>query len=122
MGSFKDRSLAAELREGMNHDSSAGKFREAENGLAKGAIAEEGLFEVPWAPEGMSSASTTRHYSLGQQQQRPKTKKKTMEKAKRIDVTSRYIFPFAFASFNVAYWSHYLTQAQQEYEDNVLSM
>ena len=45
---------------------------------------------------------------------------KTMEKAKRIDVTSRFVFPLAFASFNVVYWTHYLSKAQLEYEASVL--
>ena len=47
---------------------------------------------------------------------------KTMEKAKRIDVTSRFVFPLAFASFNVVYWTHYLSKAQLEYEASVLGL
>ncbi len=45
-----------------------------------------------------------------------KTKKKyPMEKAKRIDVASRFMFPLVFAVFNMAYWSTYLLQAQAEF-------
>ena len=44
------------------------------------------------------------------------TKKKyPMEKAKRIDVCSRFFFPAVFAVFNVAYWFNYLLQARQEF-------
>jgi len=39
-----------------------------------------------------------------------------MEKAKRIDVTSRVLFPLIFAIFNVAYWTTYLLQANAEFE------
>ena len=106
LGLFKNQPL-----DGRNH----GEFTEAENGLAKSSEEERGL-GGPWAPERMPVLNSSAWHCL--RGQRPKT----MEKAKRIDVTSRYIFPFAFASFNVAYWSHYLTQAQQEYEDTVLSM
>ena len=38
-----------------------------------------------------------------------------MEKAKRIDVCSRFFFPAVFAVFNVAYWFNYLLQARQEF-------
>ena len=38
-----------------------------------------------------------------------------MEKAKRIDVASRIIFPLVFAVFNLAYWSTYLLQARNEF-------
>ena len=38
-----------------------------------------------------------------------------MEKAKRIDVTSRILFPMVFATFNLAYWLNYLLQAQSEF-------
>ena len=40
----------------------------------------------------------------------------TMEKAKRIDVASRVLFPMVFAIFNVAYWTNYLLQAAAEIE------
>ncbi|XP_023344000.1 glutamate-gated chloride channel [Eurytemora carolleeae] len=35
-------------------------------------------------------------------------------RSKRIDVVSRFLFPFIFAVFNVAYWSTYLQQANKE--------
>ena len=38
-----------------------------------------------------------------------------MEKAKRIDVCSRFFFPAVFAVFNVAYWFNYLLQARDEF-------
>ena len=38
-----------------------------------------------------------------------------MEKAKRIDVCSRFIFPLIFAVFNLVYWMKYLLQARNEY-------
>lgn len=41
-------------------------------------------------------------------------KKYPMEKAKRIDVTSRILFPMVFAVFNLAYWSFYLSQAYRD--------
>jgi len=48
--------------------------------------------------------------------QESSTKKKyPMEKAKRIDVCSRFFFPAVFAVFNVAYWFNYLLQARQEF-------
>lgn len=34
--------------------------------------------------------------------------------AKKIDVFSRFLFPFIFALFNVWYWSYYLTRTQGE--------
>ena len=45
----------------------------------------------------------------------PIRQKLPMEKAKRIDVASRIIFPLIFAVFNIAYWTNYLLQARQEY-------
>ena len=42
--------------------------------------------------------------------------KKPMEKAKRIDVTARILFPMIFATFNLAYWLTYLLQAQSEFQ------
>ena len=39
-----------------------------------------------------------------------------MEKAKRIDVTARILFPLIFATFNLAYWLNYLLQAQSEFQ------
>ena len=39
-----------------------------------------------------------------------------MEKAKRIDVTARILFPLIFATFNLAYWLTYLLQAQSEFQ------
>ena len=39
-----------------------------------------------------------------------------MNKAKRIDVTSRILFPLVFAVFNMSYWSFYLMRAQEEFE------
>ena len=45
----------------------------------------------------------------------------SMEKAKRIDVISRVLFPMIFAIFNMAYWSTYLMQAQAEFERTQLS-
>ena len=39
-----------------------------------------------------------------------------MEKAKRIDVTARFLFPLIFATFNLAYWLNYLLQAQSEFQ------
>jgi anionic glutamate receptor len=44
-----------------------------------------------------------------------------MEKAKRIDVTSRVLFPLIFAFFNVAYWTTYLLQANAEFEATLKS-
>ena len=38
------------------------------------------------------------------------------DRSKRIDVVSRYLFPLAFAIFNLTYWCTYLTQARQEAE------
>ena len=35
-----------------------------------------------------------------------------VDRSKRIDVVSRYLFPLVFAVFNLAYWSTYLTQAE----------
>ena len=39
-----------------------------------------------------------------------------MEKAKRIDVTARILFPLIFATFNLAYWLNYLLQARSEFQ------
>jgi len=39
-----------------------------------------------------------------------------MERAKRIDVFSRVLFPMVFAVFNLSYWTHYLSAASAEYE------
>ena len=40
-----------------------------------------------------------------------------LDRSKRIDVVSRYLFPLVFAVFNMAYWSTYLTQANNEFEE-----
>ena len=34
--------------------------------------------------------------------------------AKKIDIFSRWIFPFTFLMFNIWYWSYYLSQAQSK--------
>ncbi len=40
----------------------------------------------------------------------------SMERAKRIDVVSRVIFPAIFAIFNLSYWIYYLIRAAKEFE------
>ena len=40
-----------------------------------------------------------------------------LDRSKRIDVVSRYLFPLVFAVFNLAYWATYLTQANNEFEE-----
>ena len=40
----------------------------------------------------------------------------SMERAKRIDVVSRVIFPAVFAIFNLSYWIYYLIGAAREFE------
>ena len=39
-----------------------------------------------------------------------------VDRSKRIDVVSRYLFPLVFAVFNLAYWTTYLLQARAEFE------
>ena len=39
--------------------------------------------------------------------------------AKRIDVISRVMFPGTFACLNIAYWSYYLTTAEQASLDSL---
>jgi hypothetical protein len=36
-------------------------------------------------------------------------------RSKKIDVTSRFLFPFVFALFNVAYWTTYLRQENDDF-------
>ena len=91
-----------------NQDSKEdGSHKQIDNAVTVGEL---------WAKEFEKFAASQ------QQPARAKGQKKPMEKAKRIDVTSRFIFPAIFASFNIVYWTHYLSQAQLEYEANVLSM
>ena len=106
LGLFKDQTLDGDLQQ-------------VENGMEKNPEQATRLKESWPAIErlNLSAVGRRRPYQMSGGH-RPKT----MENAKRIDVTSRFVFPFAFASFNIAYWSHYLTQAQQEYEHNVLSI
>jgi hypothetical protein len=37
-------------------------------------------------------------------------------RAKKIDVISRITFPAIFATFNISYWSYYLTQEARSRE------
>ena len=66
-------------------------------------------------PSGHSGKTGSRiihskYTGLGRQSGMP------MEKAKRIDVTARILFPLIFATFNLAYWLNYLLQAQSEFQ------
>ena len=49
----------------------------------------------------------------------PFTRPSPMQRAKRIDVISRFLFPLIFAIFNLAYWINYLVQAAAEFKAKV---
>jgi hypothetical protein len=63
-----------------------------------------------------TSASSNQAYLPTSNMQSVQPVKLPMEKAKRIDVTARFLFPLVFATFNLAYWLTYLLQAQSEFK------
>ena len=78
------------------------KWRKADANGETGANGSNGNTNGTNGVNGANGVKSLNH-------QTPK-RKFPMEKAKRIDVISRFFFPIVFALFNIVYWSTYLLQ------------
>jgi len=71
------------------------------------AIARDSNGAIPFLPQNRNDAEIAE----SAEEQDPVTSKKRGHRtslAKAIDYVSRFLFPFAFISFNIFYWYHFL--------------
>lgn len=110
-----DAPLFSELSEGDLH-------LEPGQGIKGGALSRSVIMSLSAAlssKEPAASLTVAAASVAAKKHPRFKLGRTPMDRAKRIDVISRFFFPLVFAVFNLSYWTIYLLQAHKEYKATV---